>query len=101
MALSLASQSAPIVSHIQRVQFDYMFIQSSPAGFDGFDELPSNPLTGTLSQWVDQPLAGQTSLLIFSLLLLFNWTLGAQSGAPMWVSVSISLHHRKKVPSWY
>ena len=32
--------------------------------------------SGTLSQWVDQPLQVLTSLLIFFLLLLFNWTLG-------------------------
>ena len=37
-----------------------------------------------------------TSLLMFSLLLLLIWTLRAQSSAPMWVSVIISIHRQMK-----
>ena len=39
------------------------------------------------------------NMLMFSLLLLLIWTLGAQSSAPMWVSVSISIHSQMKIPS--
>ena len=48
---------------------------------------------------VDAPLMILTSLLIFSLFLLLIWTLGSQSSDPMWVSVSISIHHWVKIPS--
>ena len=36
-------------------------------------------------------------LLMFSLILLLIWTLGAQSSASKWVSVSISIHRQIKV----
>ena len=49
--------------------------------------------------WVIASLAVLISFFIFFVLLLLIWTFGAQSGAPMWVSVSISIHRRMKVPS--
>ena len=59
----MASQSAPIVSHNERVQFDHMLIQTRSSWF-GWAPIRA----GTLAQLVDQPLTVLTSLLIFSLL---------------------------------
>ena len=52
------------------------------------------------------PVHGCTSrrpdfVLMFSLLLLLIWTLGAKSSAPMWVSASISTYGQMKVLWWY
>ena len=54
--LSLASQSASIVSHIQRVQFDHMLIQLQ-SSWIWWAPIRS----GTLSLWVDTPLVILTS----------------------------------------
>ena len=48
---------------------------------------------------VNAPHTVLISFFMFSLLLLLIWTLGAQSSAPMWVSISIAIHRRMKVPS--
>ena len=56
----------------------------SPAGVG---ELPLAQATVL----VDEPIMILTSFLIFSLLSLFNWTLGAQSSAPVRVSTSASI----------
>ena len=46
---------------------------------------------------VGEPIKVLTSLLTFSFLPLFNWTLGAQSSAPMCVSASVSISWCMKI----
>ena len=96
LPLSLVSQSAFIAKHIQSVQFDHMF-HHSQSSWPWWAPIRSVPL----SQCVDAHFVGLTSLLIFSLLLLLNWTLGAKSSAPMWVSVSSPIHGQMKILWWF
>ncbi|KAK7807248.1 hypothetical protein U0070_003248 [Myodes glareolus] len=76
---------SPHFSHIQRIRFDHMLIQSQ-FSWPWCALIRSVPLY----QWVNAPFAVLTSFFMFSFLLLFIWTLEAQSSAP--IPGSMQLH---------
>ena len=87
-AIVLGFSAALIVHHIQRVWFYPMLFQSQ-SSWPWWAPNGSAPL----SPWVGAPLVVLTSLLMFSLVLLLIPTLGAKSGAPVWISI----HRQMKV----
>ena len=100
VSLSMAFQkgSGPVTfresGHIQKIWLDHVLLQSQ-SNWPWWTLIRSEPLY----QWVMAPLAGWFHFSFSSSFCSSFGPWGAQSGAPMWVSVCIAIHPRMKVPS--